>query len=390
MASEQREKERLERKLKKSKKKRAAAWIIIGVVVAALLIMRIAEIDFSSIRDGSAFSSVSSRDSGYPYGLSTGSDVYFGSVDGDVCILEDSAYTVLDSSDAEVRLNFDHGYSNPVIKTAGSYSLLYDQGGLSYRLDSGDENIYQEKAQEQLLCAGVSDSGTVVLATTSQDSLSTVYVYNRSLKQKFSFGVTDGYVTGVAVDSRGSRVAFAAVSSENARFKTVVYTMSIDDSKPRAQFEYVGSSVLELRFSSTDLFVVGNDFVSVIDSLKNEKKVYGQGTVGLVSYSFTNDGSLIYAYTAYSGSADNNISVVKPSGKVTEVASTGSAVKDVTGDSKRISVLTAESVITYKISNSKVLAEYQVDDSYSSIQQISSHVFARHQAVVELLAGEQE
>lgn len=74
------------------------------------------------------------------------------------------------------------------------------------------------------------------------------------------------------MDSRGSRVAFAAVSSENARFKTVVYTMNVDDTEPRAQFEYTGSSVLELRFSSTDLFVVGNDFVSVIDSLKTENR----------------------------------------------------------------------------------------------------------------------
>lgn len=390
MASEQREKERLERKQKKNKKRRIIAWAVIGVIVVVLLVMRIAEIDFSSIRDGSAFDSAASQDSGYPYKLSSGSDLYFGSVGGDICVLEDTAYAVLDSSDADVKLSFDHGFSNPVIKTAGSYSLLYDQGGISYRLDSDSENIYQEKSEEQLLCADVSDSGAVALATTSSDALSTVCVYNRSLKQKFSYNVSDGYVTSVAVDSRGSRVAFAAVSSENARFKTIVYTMSIDDTAPRAQFEYIGSSVLELRFSSTDLFVVGSDFVSVIDSLKTEKQIYEQGSVGAVTYSFTSDGSLIYAYTAYSGSADNNISVVKPSGKVTEVVSTDSAVKDVTGNSSRVSVLTAEKVVTYKISNSNVLAEYQVDDSYSSIQQISSDVFARHQAVVEMLGSEQE
>lgn len=389
MASEQREKERLERKLKKSKKKRMIAWIVIGVIVAALLIMRVAEIDFSAVKDGSAFDHGASQDSGFPYQLSSGSDVSFGSVGKDICVLEDTAYTVLDSSDAEVKLNFDHGFANPVLKTAGSYTLLYDQGGLSYRLDSNTENIYQEKTDQQLLCADVSDSGTVALATTSSDALSSVYVFNKSLKQKFAFDVTDGYVTNVAVDSRGSRVAFTAVSSENARFKSTVYTMSVDDAAPRAQFEYVGSSVLDLRFSATDLFIVGSDFVSVIDSLKNEKQVYEQGAVGTVTYSFTSDGKLVYAYTAYSGSVHNTISVVRSSGSVTEVLSTDSAVKDVTGSSSRVSVLTAESVVTYKISNSKVLAEYPVDDSYSAIQQISSDVYARHQAVVERLGSEQ-
>lgn len=387
MASEQREKERLERKLKKNKKKRIVAWIVICIVVVALIVMRVAEIDFSSI--GGAASS-QSQSSGFPYQLATDSNLYFGSVGNDLCVLEDSSYTVLDSSDAEIKYSFDHGYSNPVVKTAGGYSLLYDQGGISYRLDTNNENVYQEKTQSQLICADVSDSGSVAIATTSEDALSTVTVYNKSLKQKFTYDVTAGYVTSVAVDSRGSRVAFAAVSSENARFKTVVYTINVDDTEPRAQFEYVGSSVFELRFSSTDLFVVGNDFVSIIDSLKTEKQIYEQGTVGLVSYSFTPDGSLIYAYTAYSGSADNNISVVKPSGKVIKVASTDTAVKDVTGSSTRVSILTSESVVTYKISNSKVLAEFQVDDSYSSIMQISSDVYARHQAVIELLGGEQE
>lgn len=387
MASEQREKERLARKLKKNKKRRIIAWIIIGIVVAALVVMRVAEIDFSSI--GSSSSS-QSQSTDFPYQLASGSDLYFGSVGNDICVLEDSAYSVIDTSNAQAKYSFDHGYSNPVAKTAGSYSLLYDQGGVSYRLDTDSDNVYQEKTDNRIICADVSDSGVVAVATTSDKALSTVTVYNKSLKQKFTYDVTAGYVTSVAVDSRGSRVAFAAVSSENARFKTVVYTMNVDDKEPRAQFEYVGSSVLELRFSSTDLFIVGNDFVSVIGSLKNEKKIYEQGTVGLVSYSFTPDGSLIYAYTAYSGSSDNNISVVKPSGKVIEVASTDSAVKDVTGSSTRVTALTSDSVVTYKISNSKVLAEYQVDDSYSSVMQISSDVYARHQAVIELLGDEQE
>ena len=72
MASEQREKERIERKEKKNKKKRLIAWIVIGAIAAVLLVMRIAEIDFSSIADGSAFSS--SQESSFPYELKSGSD----------------------------------------------------------------------------------------------------------------------------------------------------------------------------------------------------------------------------------------------------------------------------------------------------------------------------
>lgn len=117
------------------------------MVVAALIVMRVAEIDFSSI-GGSASSQ--SQSSGFPYQLASGSNLYFGSVGNDLCLLEDSTYTVLDSSDAEVKYSFEHGYSNPIVKTAGSYSLLYDQGGVSYRLDTNSENVYQEKRRAVL------------------------------------------------------------------------------------------------------------------------------------------------------------------------------------------------------------------------------------------------
>lgn len=49
MASSQREAERAERKKAKSRKRWRIAWAIVGVAVAALLIMRIAETDFSSL-----------------------------------------------------------------------------------------------------------------------------------------------------------------------------------------------------------------------------------------------------------------------------------------------------------------------------------------------------
>lgn len=51
-------------------------------------------------------------------------------------MLDDSSFTVLDTSNASLVQTFNHGYSNPIVETAGSYSLLYDQGGAAYRLDT--------------------------------------------------------------------------------------------------------------------------------------------------------------------------------------------------------------------------------------------------------------
>ena len=86
--------------------------------------------------------------------------------------------------------------ANPIVETAGSYSLLYDQGGTAYRLDTEKKNVYSDKSDNQLLCAGASESGSVVLCTTSDSAKSNVSVYNKSLKKKMSYDVANGYVIG--------------------------------------------------------------------------------------------------------------------------------------------------------------------------------------------------
>lgn len=49
MASSQREAEREKRKKAKNRKRMRIAWAIVGIVVAVLLVMRVAETDFSSL-----------------------------------------------------------------------------------------------------------------------------------------------------------------------------------------------------------------------------------------------------------------------------------------------------------------------------------------------------
>ena len=344
MASSQREAERAERKKSKSRKRWRIAWAIVGVVVAALLIMRIAETDFSSLSAKKNNSESVSEKNKYPYELSSGGDLSFGTVGSGLYVLDDSSFTVLDTSNASLVQTFNHGYSNPIVETAGSYSLLYDQGGTAYRLDTEKKNVYSDKSDNQLLCAGASESGSVVLCTTSDSAKSNVSVYNKS----------------------------------------------IGDTEPRARFEYYSSPVLDLRFSSSDLFVVGSDFVSVVRGLKTETKIFEQGSAFTASYDYDSSDNLIYAYSEYSGSAENKIAVVKHNGNVKTVATVDSAVKDISGSSSYISVLTADSVITYKISDSSVKQTYKADDSYTSIKQVSSKVFAKRQTLVELISENRE
>lgn len=388
MATNQRENERKAKKEKKQQKTTLIFWCVVLVIVLVLLIMKLCEIDYTELKEQlSSKTSVSqavSDDERFPYALDGSDDIVLNEIGNKISVLNSSTLLMVDPSDASCIYSEEHGFSNPVMNAKGSYAVVFDQGANKYRLDTSKGNVYYNTADNTILCADTSASGTVAMALTSSEAKSEVVVLNKSLNEKLRYFVADGYVTDIAVDDNANRVAFSVVSSENARFKTAVYTMNVNDDKPKAEFVYA-STVLDIHFSGSKLFVVGTDFVSVISALKNEEYVFEQGSVNVSSAAYNSSGNLVLAYTDYTGQSGNKIACVLSSGKIKTAVEIDKAVKDVSASSSEISVLTDDSVVVYSIRNGEVKEKYSVDDSYSSLLQLSSKIFAKHRSYIELL-----
>lgn len=388
MATNQREIERKERKEKKQHKNTLIFWCVVLVIVLVLLIMKLCEIDYTELKNQisakiSESQSVSDNEK-FPYALDGSDDIVIGELGNKISVMSDETLSVVDSSDAERIFIDNHGFSNPVINVRGSYSVAFDQGSNKYRLDTAKGNVYKSTADNTILCACTSASGTVAMALTSSESKSEIVVLNKSLNEKLRYSVSSGYVTDIAVDDNANRIAFTAVHSENAAFYTTVYTMNINDTAPKAEFTFP-STVLDIRFSGSKLYVVGTDFVSVISSMKNEEKIFEQGSINIVSFSYNSADNLVLAYTEYAGQTDNKVALIQPSGKVKTDISVNADIKDISASTSEISVLTDDSVIVCSIRNGEVKNQYAVDDSYSSILQMSSKIFAKHRSYIELL-----
>lgn len=388
MATNQREIERKEKREKKQHKNTLIFWCVVLVIVLVLLIMKLCEIDYTELKNQISAKISSSQsvsdDEKFPYVLESSEGVVITELGNKISVLNDENISVVDSSDAKQIFIDEHGFANPVMNVGGSYSVAFDQGSNKYRLDTQKDNVYKSTADNTILCAAVSGSGTVAMALTSSEAKSEIAVLNKSLDEKLRYSVSAGYVTDIAVDDNANRIAFAVIHSENAAFYTTVYTMNVGDTSPKAEFTYP-STVLDIRFSGSKLFVIGTDFVSVISSMKNEEKVFEQGSINTVSFFYNSSGNLVLAYTEYTGQTDNKIALIQPSGKVKTDITLGTDIKDISASSSEISVLTDDSVIVYSISKGEVKNQYSVDDSYSSILQMSSKIFAKHRSYIELL-----
>ncbi len=389
MASNERENKRREKQRKKEERVKKIIWAVLIVVIIVLLGMRIAEIDFADIKNhftdenGRFTISQSADTDAYPYNLDSSSDVSVASVNDKLNILTDTSYTVLNPSNAKALYTFDHGYANPVLKYAGGYTCLFDQGASRLRLDTNSENIYETNTEESVLAADVAKNGTVIYAQSAGGAKSTVCVMNKSLEKTMSYTVTEGYVVSIAIDSSSKKFAWAVINSQNAQPVTTVYTMNAGDEKPRKSFDFKNTYPIDLHYCSSSLYFVGDNCVSVIKSQNKIVSVFKQGSVNTVCYNYNKSDELVYVYSKYSEASNNIAACVSSSGKVKTTVNLNQKAKYVTASSREMCVLFSDKIACYSLGSGKLKSTVTCDDTVNSVNKMSSKLFIQKQQIIE-------
>ena len=298
-------------------------------------------------------------------------------------VLTPSTFTVIDTKKAVAKYTFDHGYSNPVIKTSGIYSLLVDQGSTKMRLDNTSENVYENELKGNILCGDVAKNGNTVLATLSGDKLCNVTVYNKSLDKKMSYDLDYGYIVDIAINNSGSKIAFVALNSKNAQLKAKLYTMNVGTSEPKAILDLPNCNVLELKYNSDNLYVVADDYIGIVSNQKKLKTVFECGKINTVCYTFTPNDELVLAYNDYSNSTENKLVRVRAGGNTKSETTVNGNIRYISASPSVVSVLTDSNIVTYSLGNMKQKKRASVDDSVKSICQMGSAVFIHRQSLIE-------
>lgn len=385
MASEQRAEERRERKREKDRKTRRIVWIVLAVLVVIIIVMKLCEIDYNqmkSVLSGGTQAVSDKLDGDFPYTLDSSDKVSVQKQGSRLAVLTSSSVSVLDPGDANVEFTSVHGYANPIMKVSASYLVTFDQGGKKLRLDYSGENLYEINSKTSVLCADVADNGNVAYATTSEEKRSDVYILSKTQDEKLKYSVSYGFVTNIAVSDNGKKVAFLAMNSQDAKLMSKLYLMNAGDSEPYAEFDISGSTILDIEFDSNKLFVIGNDFLSVVSG-DDMKSVIKQGSMNTVCFDYMPGGELVLAYNTYNNSTSNSIVRVGSSGSVKSTISVDGTIKDISCSSSEVSVLFSDSVVTYKLSSAEQVSKIECTDLVRSITRMSSSLFVQSQSLLD-------
>lgn len=169
---------------------------------------------------------------------------------GGLSVVSDTSVTIFTASGRQT-VSRNVSFSNAVTVGSGKYLLVYELGGTKYALFNSYTQIFEGNTEYPISNAKVSDSGNYVLVTSSKTYTSVVSLYNDrfSLINRYN---KNGYVTDVAIDREGERLAVVSVHSRDGLFLSELMICDVGASTARHTVEIEDIAVFSCTFAADD------------------------------------------------------------------------------------------------------------------------------------------
>ena len=129
--------------------------------------------------------------------------------------------------------SYSHGYESPILKTSKTRALIFDQGGneaVIYNLRTKKKTV---KTDNDIITAGISDSGTYAIVTRSDKYASVVSVYDKHNNRLYEWSSSSDTVNNVAVSPNGKKIAVSLFNASSGKFNSKISLLEYDSATPK-------------------------------------------------------------------------------------------------------------------------------------------------------------
>lgn len=124
-------------------------------------------------------------------------------------------------------------YQDPVAVGSGKYLLVYEADGTQYSLYNSYTQIYSGRCKNPIRRAAVSDSGSYLLISSSDEFPSEMELFNDDF-ERIGYFTLSSYVTDAAINAKGTLFAFLCSTVENGSFSASVRFYTTGVAEPTA------------------------------------------------------------------------------------------------------------------------------------------------------------
>ena len=227
---------------------------------------------------------------------------------------------------------------NPVLCAGSRAAVADDVGGQSlFVLRGKSETMDLSLDSGELLSARVNDSGYLAVVT----------LYNAGGEKVIQINLSSTFLVDAAPSPDGRMVAAVAMDSDGGSFRSRVLFYQVNQKEPSLEVSLGGSSVLDMRYTDSGLWVLGESSLMIVSPKDGSVQTYSFGRSYLKGCDLSGDGFALVLLGRYrAGSADQAITV-NAQGEQQAVLSLGGQVLDFSAGGSYCAVLTGTGLTVY-------------------------------------------
>lgn len=185
--------------------------------------------------------------------------------------------------------------NNPVLKTAGSYSLVADYGAKSIMVFNGKEMKWEKELDNNIINADINAKGYVSVVHGEERSRGAVSAYNRQGMKCFTIGKAENFIMSSKVSTSAKSVFINSIDTSGITTNTVLEFADLNGKMIGDKVVKENAIFASLSFMENDnLLAVGDSMFMILD--KNFKEKLSQTVNGKIFSSCVADGK--YAVVA--------------------------------------------------------------------------------------------
>lgn len=199
---------------------------------------------------------IGTTDGKFPIYIYGGNDYQTGTADGQLLVLSDS-YLHIYEPDGTLTASRQHTYGSAMLRTAGSYAMIYESGGKSFRLETVSKIRFEKTLSDPIIFGRVSESGLTAVVTGSSSSACRLLVFNAKGQQVYERSCIEE-LTEVAFHADGNGCYAASIESDSGELHSVIHSYSFYEEEDLWTSKPLDTLAISVyNTSEGDVFVLG-------------------------------------------------------------------------------------------------------------------------------------
>ncbi|MDF2566912.1 MAG: hypothetical protein K0R90_368 [Oscillospiraceae bacterium] len=249
---------------KRKRKRRRKRLITFAIILLLLFGIALAFAYFQNMDLLQAVNSESNNSSkqvseGFPIKLAGEKAKDVGYMGGQVTFLGETNFAIYTDGGKNL-LTSPHGYTNPVVKSVSKRSLIYDQGGNGFKIESKNETLFKKTIAEKIVFGAISEDGYVAIVKQVDRYASCVTIYDPMLNEIYKWSSAQNQIVALDINKNNKGCVLVAVgASEGEMYSNII---SLDFSKEQEVFttELDGTVGISISIkSSSTIGIIGDN-----------------------------------------------------------------------------------------------------------------------------------